>query len=156
MNRILTLVFSALAAVACCAPAVAQVSLSSYAFVQDDGSLKISGYHVYLYGVYIPPTDRTCMTFIRPMPCGTRASLALSFRISGDFVRCTERWTNPDGSITANCRQGEDDLSEWMLQKGWALAAPDAPFQYVALERIAQSRGVGVWGIPLDVIRKRR
>ncbi|HJV53163.1 MAG TPA: thermonuclease family protein [Noviherbaspirillum sp.] len=143
------------AACACSVPqaqAQAGAELSSFAFVQEDGSLKLAGYIVHLYGIHIPPTDQTCYTFIQPMPCGTRASLALEFQIAGDFVHCTERAANPDGSITASCRANGQDLSEWMLQKGWAIALPDAPFQYTALERIARARGIGIWGIPVDTI----
>lgn len=128
--------------------------ISSFAFVQPDGSLKIAGNIVHLYGIYIPPTDQTCYSFIRPMPCGTRASLALEFQIAGDFVHCSERASNPDGSITASCRANGQDLSEWMLQKGWAVALPDAPFQYAAMEKIARAKGIGVWGIPVDAIGK--
>jgi endonuclease YncB( thermonuclease family) len=135
---------------------LADDEISGFAFVQQDGSLTISGYHVYLYGIYIPPTDQTCYTFIRPIPCGTRASLALDFKIHGDFVHCTPRASNPDGSVVASCTQANDDLSAWMLQRGWAVALPDAPFEYAALESIARAKGIGVWGIPVDVIRKRR
>lgn len=126
--------------------------ISSFAIVHEDGSMSVGGQRIYLYGIYIPPTERTCQTFIQPMPCGTRASLALEFKISGDFVRCTERVRNADGSITASCNANGDDLSAWMLQRGWALALPDAPFQYAAMEKIARSRGLGVWGIPVDAI----
>jgi|GEM_PF-5569596 len=31
----------------------------------------------------------------------------------------------------------------------YAAAAPDAPPEYVVLEKIARHRGVGVWGIPI-------
>lgn len=128
--------------------------ISSFAFVREDGALQISNYLVRLYGIYIPPTDRTCYTFIRPVPCGSRALLALEFKIGGDFLRCTPRFHNADGSITANCKSGEDDLSEWMLQQGWAVALPDAPFSYAAMEKIARARGLGVWGIPVDSIQR--
>ena len=61
-----------------------------------------------------------------------------------------------DGTIIGRCRAGAtphdpgDDLSAWMLSRGWALARPDAPFEYQALEKIARERGLGVWGIPID------
>jgi endonuclease YncB( thermonuclease family) len=128
---------------------------SSFAFVQENGSLKIDGRLVYLYGIYIPPTDQTCYTFVRPIQCSSRAALALDFKISGDFVRCQSRYVNPDGSVVASCISGGDDLSEWMLQRGWALASPDAPFSYTALERIAQVRGLGIWGIPIEIQKRR-
>ena len=133
----------------------AEPEISSFAFVNQDGTLTMAGYRIYLYGVYVPPTDQTCYTFVRPLQCGTRASLALEFKISGDFVRCLPRSTNSDGSIVASCRAENDDLSEWMLQRGWAVATPDAPFQYVAMERIAQSKGIGIWGIPIDTLPRK-
>jgi endonuclease YncB( thermonuclease family) len=135
--------------------AAAQSEISGITFVQEDGSMRISGLLVRLYGIYIPPTDQTCTTFIRPMPCGTRASLALEFRISGAFVHCLPRATNSDGSIAASCTVEQEDLSAWMLQRGWAVALPDAPFEYRTLEKIAQSRGIGIWGIPVERIRRR-
>ena len=135
--------------------AEAQSEISSFANVQEDGSMRISGSLVRLYGIYIPPTDQTCNTFIRPVPCGTRASLALDFKISGAFVHCLPRATHPDGSITASCTVDREDLSAWMLQRGWAVALPDAPFEYRTLEKIAQSRGIGIWGIPVDTLRRR-
>ena len=127
--------------------------MNTYAFVQDDGSLRIQGETVRLYGIYIPPTDQTCQTFIRPVPCGTRASLALEFKIGANFVRCKDLGRFPDGSIQGYCTVNGEDLSAWMLTQGWALARPDAPFEYEALEKIARSRRIGVWGIPVDRIR---
>lgn len=135
--------------------ASANDEISSFAFVQRDGSLRIDGRLVYLYGIYIPPTDDSCTTFLRPVRCNSRAALALEFKISGDFVRCLPRVVNADGSLVASCTSGEDDLSEWMLKKGWAIARPDAPFSYEALEKIARARGLGIWGIPVEMPRKR-
>jgi endonuclease YncB( thermonuclease family) len=134
--------------------AEAQDDISSFAFVRDDGSLEIANRLIHLYGIYIPPTDHTCYTFVRPIPCGTRASLALAFKIGGDFVHCTPRADNPDDSVTASCTWNGEDLSAWMLQQGWALALPDAPFEYAAMEKIARARGIGVWGIPIDTFRR--
>ncbi|MGV8900153.1 MAG: thermonuclease family protein [Burkholderiaceae bacterium] len=136
--------------------AIADGEISGFATMQDDGLLKISGYRIRLYGIYIPPTGQTCYSFIRPMPCGSRAALALNFKIEGDFVHCTQRLRHVDGSLTASCTLDNEDLSEWLLQKGWAVALPDAPFHYSALEKIAQSRGIGIWGVPVDILRKRR
>ena len=153
-RHVLKVLFAAIAGMAA-VPWVAADEISSFAFVQGDGSLKIAGYLIRLYGIYIPPTDQTCSTFIRPVPCGTRASLALDFKISGDFVHCIPRVTYSDASISASCRVGNEDLSAWMLQRGWAVALPDAPFEYTAMEKIARSRGIGIWGIPVDIIRRR-
>jgi endonuclease YncB( thermonuclease family) len=132
-------------------PRTAAQEISNFATAQEDSSLLIDGNRVRLYGIYVPPTGQTCQTFMRPMPCGTRAQLALNFRIEGHFIHCTPRSLNSDGSLTASCFVEGEDLSEWMLQRGWALALPDAPFAYGAMERIAKARGIGVWGIPVEV-----
>jgi len=140
----------------CATAAQAQDEISSFAFVREDGTLTVAGQHIVLYGIYIPPTERSCYTFVRPVPCGTRASLALDFKISGYFVHCLPQATSADGSIVASCRVDDVDLSEWMLQHGWALALPDAPFQYAAMESVARAHGIGVWGVPVDTFRPRR
>ncbi|MDJ0740350.1 MAG: nuclease-like protein [Gammaproteobacteria bacterium] len=137
--------------------AAASRELHSYASVQDDGTLLIKGKRIHLYGVYLPDTGRRCRTNIRPTRCGSRAMLALDFRIQG-FVHCYPRTRNADGSLNATCfvdrsrfDEGED-LAAHLLERGLALALPNAPFQYHALERIARHRHRGVWGEFVDGI----
>ena len=128
-------------------PAFAQVS--SYAFVNDDGSLRIKGRTYRLSGIHVPRTAQACRTFQRPLTCGSRAALALDFKIQG-FVRCETRDKNDDGTISAYCTADGDDLAAYLLGRGWALALPDAPFEYQALEKIARHRGLGVWGFTVE------
>jgi endonuclease YncB( thermonuclease family) len=140
----------AIACVLLAAPSFAQVS--SYAFVNDDGTLRIKGRTYRLYGIHIPRTGQSCRSFEHPVQCGSRAALALDFKIS-DFVRCEARHKNDDGTISAYCTTSGDDLAAYLLERGWALALPDAPFEYQALEKIARHRGLGVWGFPVERIR---
>ena len=134
--------------------AAGATDISSYAFVEDDGTLRVDGRAIHLYGIHIPPTANSCRTNERPIRCATRAALALEFKISG-FVHCEPIERRADGSLTALCRADGEDLSAYLLQRGWALALPDAPFEYVALERIARQNNVGVWGTTLDRIPRR-
>ena len=130
-------------------------SFSSYAFVNDDGTLRINKKTVHLYGIHIPRTSQNCRTSQRPPVCGERAALALEFKINS-FVRCEVISKNPNGSITGQCFSNYsnfdegDDLSAYLLERGWAVALPDAPIEYITLEKIARSRGMGVWGIDID------
>ncbi len=133
----------------------AAADISSYAFVQQDGTLRVDGRAIRLYGIYIPPTENACNTNERPVRCSSRAVLALEFKISG-FVRCTPQERLEDGTLSAVCRADGEDLSAYLLQRGWALALPDAPFEYVALERIARERQTGVWGLALEPARPKR
>jgi endonuclease YncB( thermonuclease family) len=134
--------------------------ISSSAIVNDDGSLRISGKTIHLYGIHIPRTGNHCSRNKLPPFCGSRAAIALDFKISG-FVRCEIMATKSDGDLVGWCRvkassfsEGED-LSAYLLELGWAVALPDAPFEYQTLEKIARNRGVGVWGIPVDNIIRR-
>jgi endonuclease YncB( thermonuclease family) len=109
--------------------------VSSYAIVNEDGTLQIKGKTVRLFGIYIPDTGRTCARNRLPPVCGSRASVALEFKIDG-FVTCKLLERNPE--------------------MGWAVALPDAPFEYQTLEKIARSRGFGVWGMPVDRVIDRK
>ena len=139
----------------CPRPSMA-AEFTSYAIVREDASMVIQGRVVRLYGVYIPDTGRTCRTFFSPPECGTRAALALEFKTGTHFVTCREVAALSDGSVSAVCWADEEDLAAYLIRQGWALAGPDAPFEYVALERIAERRGLGVWGFPVGEFRFRR
>ena len=121
--------------------------LSSYAFVNDDGSLRINGRTVQLDGIIIPPTDQACQSNIRPIRCAPQAALALNFKIGVNFVHCDIKERQPNGDVIARCTVNDEDLAAWLIQQGWAAAAPNAPPEYVVLEKIARQRGFGVWGI---------
>jgi endonuclease YncB( thermonuclease family) len=137
--------------------AVTARTLHSYAFVNEDATLRISGRTVHLYGVHIPYTGRTCKFFFNPPLCGSRAAVALKFKIQG-FVYCEITGVNQDRSVIALCRVNRTafhegyDLSAYLLEQGWALALPDAPFEYYALEKVAQHRHQGLWGFTVDNI----
>lgn len=132
--------------------------LHSYAHVQGDGSLLIKGEKVHLYGIHMPDTGKRCRTNIRPIRCGSRAVLALEFKKQG-FVHCYPQTENEDGSLNGICYVGRnafndgEDLAAYLVESGWALALPDAPFEYHALERIARHNNRGVWGFTVDGYR---
>ena len=141
----------------CLLPLVAGAAdFNNFAFVNDDGTLNIGTATIHLYGILIPPTETTCYTFERPVPCGPRAILALKFDIGSDFVKCDSKWRNPDGSYVAVCTAGGNNLAETLLRQGWAAALPDAPYEYKVLEDIARAHGIGVWGIAVEPIYPRR
>lgn len=129
--------------------------ISSYAFINDNGTLRIKRKTFHLYGIHIPKSSNNCRSNQSPVVCGSRASLALDFKIN-NFVRCEIIEKNADGSYIGWCRVNAshfdegDDLSAYLLERGWAAALPDAPVEYHVLENIARSRGMGMWGIQID------
>lgn len=132
-------------------PAMAEVGTP--ALVRSDGALKVGVKIIRLHGIHIPTTRRTCRFFLRPVRCGPQAVLALDFKIHG-FVYCTRVGRNPDGTTSAICRVNSndptfgprEDLAAYLLRRGWAVALPDAPIDYITWERIARHQGRGIWG----------
>jgi endonuclease YncB( thermonuclease family) len=130
--------------------------IQSYAIVQDDGSLRVQGKTIRLFGIYTPSTAQNCRSDFRPPLCGDRAARALKVLIRG-FVRCLPQAKLEDGSISAVCYVDASsitkppvDLGARLIEEGLALARPEAPFEYHALERLAQANGRGLWGFPVD------
>jgi endonuclease YncB( thermonuclease family) len=132
--------------------------IRSYALVQDDATLRVQGKTIRLFGLYIPPTERGCATVLRPPACGSRTVRALELKIQG-FVECLPQQLYRDGSIGAICYVNEGsildppvDLGAWLIEQGFAVAGPDAPFEYGVLEKIARTNRRGVWGFQVDRI----
>ncbi|MDQ2694972.1 MAG: nuclease-like protein [Pseudomonadota bacterium] len=121
----------------------------SYAFINDDGSLRVRGRTIHLYGILIPPTAEVCRSSVRPIKCASRAALALDFKIGPGFVGCYFKDRHADGSYSGICYADGDDLAAYLLEQGWAAAAPGAPPEYVVLENIARAQDRGLWSIPL-------
>lgn len=128
-------------------PVVAR-EVSSYAFVNDDASLRLKGRTYRLFGLYIPGTPNYCQQFTLPAQCASQARLALEFRIGSNFVHCRPVTRYGDGSFGAYCDIDGADLGSWMINEGWALALPEGPIEYTLMERMARSRGFGVWASP--------
>lgn len=141
-----------------CGPALA-AELYSYAAVRSDGTLVIRNTVVHLYGIHIPDTGRTCSNLTGKVVCGTRGVLALEAKVDR-FVKCEVINTYDDGSVEGWCRinasvfSDGDDLSAYLLAEGWAVALPESPIDYHTKEKIARSRGIGMWGTPADIITR--
>lgn len=147
-----------LAATLACSGIAGASEIVSYAIVQNDGSLRVQGKTIRLFGVYMPPTGRGCRSDFRPPLCGNRAVRALKVKIQG-FVRCDPQAELADRSLSAVCYVDGNsiadppvDLGAWLIEQGLAVAAPGAPFEYQTLERIAQVNRRGLWGFPVDQI----
>ena len=141
------------------APGSAAAQAGERALVQSDGTLKLGHRTIRLYGIHIPPTGRTCRTYLRPPRCASRAVLELDRMIHG-FIWCNPVHRYRDRTLSAVCRLrrkdsglgSRSDLAAELLRHGWAVALPGAPFEYVTLERIARAHNRGVWGFQGDSI----
>ncbi len=161
MNELVTGPAAAVVALVALAAAVlppaapAGSSIESYATVNDDATLQVRHKHIRLFGIHVPATSRYCRTTLRPARCAPRAALALDFKIRG-FVECHPVRRHADRSISARCYNDGEDLGAYLIDRGWAVAAPGAPFEYTVIEKIARQHHRGVWGFNVDVIQPAR
>lgn len=126
-------------------------ALEGPARVNNAGNLVIGGREVALAGIDIPTFDRVCRQAVRPIRCGPRAVLILDDKVRG-FVNCEVTSQRSERVLEGRCtvaprRLFDDgvDLAAELLREGWAFARDDAAGLYRSLERMARSRGSGVW-----------
>ena len=120
------------------------------AAVIDADTLQIGDSRYRLYGADAVEAHQMCR---KPdgtaWPCGPQATAALSDFLQGREVSC-EAWQGRRDvydRLIAICHAGADDLAEWLVKNGWAVADPDANrlYNYTAVERTAKFLGKGIW-----------
>src|SRR5690606_37841853 len=99
---------------------------SGPAEVIDADTLQIKDTRYRLYGVDAVEANQMCRKPNgTPWPCGEQAIDALSDMLEGREVAC-ETWQgdhrDADDRLIAICHVGADDLAEWLVKNGWAVA----------------------------------
>jgi endonuclease YncB( thermonuclease family) len=115
------------------------------ASVIDGDTLDLHGTRIRLWGIDAPEGRQMCQRDGQPWRCGQAAALALSDRIGRRPVHCEARETDRWGRLVAICRQGGEDLSEWMVRGGLALAFRRYAVDYVQAEDDARAGRRGLW-----------
>lgn len=108
------------------------------------GVIEAKGYSVAISGVDIVRQDETCTDGGKSWTCGTRARTAFRAFLRGRAVVCT---VPPEGGrdlITAECRVGNQDVGQWLIENGWARAAKGGP--YVEAGEKARTARKGIFG----------
>ncbi|MBD8907213.1 thermonuclease family protein [Methylorubrum zatmanii] len=131
-------------------------TVSGAATVIDGATLAIGGQRLRLHGIDAPDLDQTCFDAReRGYACGRVAAEALAARIAGGTVACEARATMADGTATALCRLGADDLAAWMVGNGYAVADRGSA-TYLAEDQRAWGRRLGLWAGVFELPGDRR
>lgn len=125
--------------------ATADVRHAGIPSVIDGDTLDLHGQRIRLWGIDAPESRQLCRRGGQPWRCGQSAALALADRIARRPVLCEVRDTDRWGRLVAVCRQGDDDLSEWMVRGGLALAFRRYATDYVDAEEDARAKRRGLW-----------
>ena len=102
------------------------------------------GNRVSIAGVKSIAPDESCTYEGVSWSCGVRARAAVRLWLRGRALVCEA----PDQAGAAGCRLATQDVGAWLVENGWALAAPDGP--YAAAGEQARVAKRGVFGAPPD------
>lgn len=107
------------------------------------GVLAFGDRKLQLAGVVPTPSDRTCKEADgTEWPCGMLAKTNFRLFLRLRSVTCDLDDANWSGTTTAACRIGTQDLSEWLVDNGWADAAPGAAFVEAGEQAKAGKKGI--------------
>ena len=124
---------------------VAAASISGTASVIDGDTIEIHGKRIRLHGIDAPESKQTCTAAGESWRCGQQAALALSEKIGRRPVTCDDRKRGKYGRTIAVCSVGGENLNEWLVSEGWALAYRAYSSDYVVAEDRARVAGKGLW-----------
>jgi endonuclease YncB( thermonuclease family) len=116
------------------------------ASVMDADTLEIRGERIRLVGVDAPESGQKCldasMKFVR---CGTIAANALDRWISGSPVTCEIEGKDRYGRLLAQCKVRGQNIQDWLVTSGHAVAYRSYSTAYVPAELKARKAKAGIW-----------
>lgn len=127
------------------APLLAAAELRGAPNVISGDMIELAGHRLRLEGIDAPEPSQRCLFRNRFYDCGEIARSALLDLTAGTEVSCRPLGSGPAGAVLARCFAAGYDLSEGMVYTGWALADPQAPGRYGALQQNAERAGRGLW-----------
>lgn len=127
------------------APSLSQ-AISGQATVIDGDTLVIGQTRIRLNAIDAPETDQTCLDPKgSPYPCGIVARDQLRAKIGTSAVNCQGEGLDKYGRTIATCRLGSEDLNQWLVTAGLALAYVQYSDRYAADEAKARTAQKGLW-----------
>lgn len=135
-------------------PAHAEITneLIGYAVVVDGDTLEIEGSTVHLFGIDAPELMQFCEMDKVTLECGKRAYVFLAAHIGNRVVHCSRRNSDQIQGLVAVCKVGDEDLAQWLVSHGHALAYRRYSDDYLSAERDAIKRRVGLWRWPRSFV----
>lgn len=120
--------------------------ISGSAYVIDGDTLKVDGKKIRLEGIDTVEKKQTCLNEHNDTwNCGKKAIWALEDEIGSETVRCIPSGTDRYKRILATCYLGKENLNEWMVRNGWAIAYRRYSMRYIIAEQEARIASRGIW-----------
>ena len=99
-----------------------------------------------LEGIDTYEADETCKTKSgKTWPCGAKARAALTLFIRSRAVTCTVPQGAASNDLAARCSVMDQDLSTWLVRRGWATPQRDSEVELAKALDAAKSEKLGLW-----------
>src|SRR3974390_3103029 len=114
--------------------------------IVDGDTLAIGATKIRLEGIDAPETDQVCLNASGSRwTCGIEARDRLIAHIAAREITCTSNGLDVYNRTLARCSLAREDLNNWMVQEGWALAYVRYSMVYVQAEAEARTHQRGLW-----------
>lgn len=133
------------------AAAYAAEAISGVPRIVDGDTLVIGTTKIRLASIDAPESDQICLDANRKKwTCGIDARDRLAAHVGNRPIDCAPSGSDAYGRTLAVCTLGEENLNQWMVQQGWALAFVRYSKQYVPDEDAARGLWSGAFIAPWD------
>lgn len=110
---------------------------------ENAGVLSFRDRRLQLAGLTPTPDDKTCAAADgTEWPCGMLAKTNFRLFLRLRTVNCDLDSTEWTGTVTAPCKIGTQDLSQWLVENGWAAAESGSPLAETGDQARHAKRGV--------------
>ena len=116
--------------------------------IPESGFIELQGKELLLNGVQIIPQNATCKDSNGLWSCGKSAWETLKNKLDSGPVHCTLilDLQNPGGNPEqANCLLKKENLSIWLVSRGWALTNKEPDEFLSSQENLASENNAGIW-----------
>ncbi|RAI03317.1 hypothetical protein DLJ53_02015 [Acuticoccus sediminis] len=115
--------------------------------IESAGVVDARTHKITLPYVDAPSADATCQSASGgTWPCGARARTAMRRLVQRRALDCVPLDRNSDEPVrAADCEVAGINLSQWLIEQGWAAPTPEAPEAYVALHKAAVEAQRGLY-----------
>lgn len=121
-------------------------SIAGTASVIDADTLEIASQRIRLVGVDAPESGQKCLDASGKFyHCGSAAANALDRWINRNPVTCVIEDKDRYGRMLGDCSVRGENVQEWLVVSGYALAYRKYSTAYVAAELAAEAAKAGIW-----------
>ncbi len=132
-------------------PVSALADITGTARVIDGDTIEVQGQKIRLHGIDAPEGRQLCFDDGEPWLCGTDATNALRHKIGDRPVTCEELDRDRYERIVAKCMLNGEDIGEWMVLRGWAVAYIYYSYEYTRAEATAKAKERGIWASEFEM-----